>query len=48
MTDFEIIDVKDLDAAWPDIRRLFLELDAYERPMGRPELRPDWEQHFRR
>ncbi len=44
---FDIVDMKDLGQAWPDIRRLFLELVDYERPLQRIDLRPAWEPRFR-
>ncbi len=47
MAAYEIVEVKDLDQAWPDIRRLFLELDEYHRPLTGRELRGDWEPTFR-
>ncbi len=41
--DFDVVDVKDPEAAWGDIRRLFLELDEYHRPLTGRRLRPEWE-----
>ncbi len=45
--DFEIDEVTDLDSAWPDIRRLFLQLREYEQGPESLDLRPDWETRFR-
>ena len=47
MNDFVIEEVSDLDAVWPELRELFLELLAYHEPWQSRRLRGDWEQRWR-
>ena len=42
-----IEEVGDLDAAWPELRGLFLGLHEYHEPWLSRELRGDWEQRWR-
>jgi GNAT superfamily N-acetyltransferase len=41
--DFEIEEVRDIDAAWPELRSLFLGLHDYHEPFLGRRLRDDWE-----
>lgn len=44
---FRIEEVHDLDAAWPELRALFLAFEAYNADFLSRRLRDDWEQRWR-
>lgn len=43
MSAVEIEEVRDLDAVWPDVARLFAELHEFHVPFGEPPLRAGWQ-----
>jgi ribosomal protein S18 acetylase RimI-like enzyme len=45
--EFSIEEVRELDAAWPELRSLFLELEAYHAPWVSRTLRDDWHERWR-
>jgi GNAT superfamily N-acetyltransferase len=42
-----IEEVRDLDAAWPELAAMFLELHAYHEPLWPRRLRQSWEESWR-
>jgi len=47
MTDFVVEEVGDLDAVWPELRQLAVELFEYHRDFWGRSLREDWEQRWK-
>lgn len=47
MSAIQIEEVRDLDAAWSDLRRLFLGLYEHHEALGAPPLEPDWPRRWR-